>query len=270
MVLAGYSPRTRKVYLGHVRRFLRWAEVPPAELGHEDVKEYLLYQAEERGVSRSTHGQILSSVRLLFKKVFERVDSPVERIPRPKRRRKLPHVLSREEARRIVSAHRNPTHRAIVALLYSSGVRVSELVRLRPTDLDRDRGLIHVRAGKGGKDRVTLLSDRAAEAVDRHRARWEIRSRPQRWLFPSPDPEHHLTDRTVQKIVRAAARRAGIQKRVTPHVLRHSFATHLLESGVDLRYIQQLLGHASSRTTEIYTHVSQRDLSRIRSPLDLG
>lgn len=267
MVLAGMARPTRKVYLGHLRRFLERTDADVADLTADHVRRYLTREVEERGISRSSHSQILSAVRFFFRHVLDGVER-IERIPRPKRTQQLPTVLSRDEVRRVVGVIRHPTHRAMVMLLYASGVRVSELVRLRPEDLDRDRGLLRVKGGKGGKDRYTLLSDRAMEAVDRHLGRWEFEDRTLRWVFPGGRPESHVNPRTVQKVVARAGRRAGLEKRVTPHVLRHSFATHLLESGTDLRFIQQLLGHASSRTTEIYTHVSSRDLARIQNPLD--
>jgi integrase/recombinase XerD len=267
MILAGFSPRTRKVYLGHVRRFLERTGRPVKGLGPADLERYIVEQVEENRVSRSTHGQILSAARFLFRTVLDGFDE-VENLPRPPRHKRLPHVLSLEEARRLVRAPRNPTHRAMTMLLYSSGLRVGELVRLRPGDPDRARGLLHVRSGKGSKDRYTILSPRAVDALDQHLSRWELEGRDLRWLFPGARPGTHVHERTVQKVVARAARQAGIEKRVSPHVLRHSFATHLLEAGTDLRYIQELLGHASSRTTEIYTHVSRHDLARIRSPLD--
>ena len=173
--------------------------------------------------------------------------------------------MSPEEFHRFLAAVQNSKHLAILTLTYSAGLRVSEVVRLRFEDLDRDRGLIHVRRGKGPKDRLTLLSDIALTLVD---AYLEGAS-PGRWLFPGARPGRHLTTRTVQKITAAARKRAGITKRLTPHVLRHSFATHLHERGIDIRMIQELLGHASVRTTEIYTHVSRRHLRSITSPLDL-
>ncbi len=164
----------------------------------------------------------------------------------------------------LLSSLRNLKHRALVMLAYSAGLRVSELVRLRPGDLDRARRLLHVRGGKGRKDRYTLLSPVAAEAVGLYVDAY----RPAGWLFPGTQAGHHLSTRSVQKLLARAARQTGISKRLTPHTLRHSFATHLLEAGTDLRYIQELLGHASSRTTDSYTHVTSRDLARIRSPLD--
>jgi site-specific recombinase XerD len=173
--------------------------------------------------------------------------------------------LSRAQVRRLVNQIRHPKHRAIVLLLYSAGLRVGEVVRLKKEDLDTDRGLLRVRQGKGSKDRYTLLSTRALEAVRIYQAAYPSE---ERWLFPGERRGRHYGSRSVQRIVREAARKAGLGEHVTPHVLRHSFATHLLEAGTDLRYIQELLGHKSSRTTEIYTHVSSTRLAAIRSPLD--
>lgn len=207
----------------------------------------------------------MSALRLLFESVLA-TPLVMKGIPRPRKERRLPTVLSRREVEALIASIRNVHHRALVMLLYSAGLRVSELVRLRPGDLDRDRGLVYVRAGKGRKDRYTLLSDRALEATDRH-----LRMEPRvgTWLFPGGRrADRHLTTRSVQKVVARSAARVPIEKKVTPHTLRHTFATHLLEAGTDIRFIQKLLGHASTRTTEIYTHVSRTSLSRIRSPLD--
>lgn len=263
MTLRRFSPRTRKLYRGHVRRFLERIGGADA-ISPETIRGHLVYLAEIRGVSRSYQNQAISAIRFLCEEVLGE-PRDVRDIPRPRKTKRLPRVLSRTEVERLVAAPRNPKHRAILMLLYSAGLRVSEVVRLKPGDLDEDRRTLLVRQSKGQKDRYTLLSERALEAVRRYRARFPVTG----WLFPGPRPGRHLTERTVQKVVARAARRAGIERRVTPHVLRHSFATHLLEAGTDLRYIQELLGHASSRTTEIYTHVSRKDLARIRSPLDL-
>ena len=214
-------------------------------------------------MSRSYHHQLTSALRLFCSTVLGR---RLEELPlaRPRREHRLPSVLSQEEFRRFLAAVRNPKHVAILAVTYSAGLRVSEVVRLHPEDLDRDRRLIRVRAGKGRKDRYTLLSGAALALVD---AYLEGVS-PGRWLFPGARPRRHITSRSVQKVTAAARRRAGISKPLTPHILRHSFATHLLENGTDVRVIQELLGHSSVRTTEIYTHVSRRHLERVRSPLD--
>jgi integrase/recombinase XerD len=263
LLLAGYSGRTRKNYLGYIRRFGEWSPRPLRQTGAEEVRDYLLYLVRHRRVSRSVRGQALGALRFLTRKVLGR-PSELDLIPMPRRSRQLPAVLSREEVEALIRAARHPTREALVMFLYSAGLRVGELIRLKPEDLESERGLIRVRQAKGRKDRYTLLSDRALGAARRH---WKLQPASP-WLFPGSRPEAHITARTVQKTVRAIARRAGIERKVTPHILRHSFATHLLEAGTDLRYIQMLLGHASTRTTEIYTHVSQRDLGRIRSPLD--
>ncbi|NNF14660.1 MAG: tyrosine-type recombinase/integrase [Gemmatimonadetes bacterium] len=290
--LRGYSPQTQKVYLGHVERFFTWLErhdertgaaenaravIPsdtvegrspkspsdPHQSGDHPAARYLLYLVDEKRVSRSYHNQAVSALRFYFDRV---VGTPAlaEKLPRPKRERRLPQVLSRGEVSRLIDAVAHPKHRALTLLIYSSGLRVSEAVRLRPEDLDAERGLIRVRRGKGGKDRYTLLSDRALDAVRIYRMAFPVG----RWLFPGARPGRHYSVRSIQKVITQAGASAGIEKRVTPHVLRHSFATHLLEAGTDLRFIQELLGHRSSRTTELYTHVSHPQLAAIRNPLD--
>jgi len=266
LLLHGYRPRTRKVYLGHVRRFLEWAGLGLDALPEDPTplaERFLLELIEHRGVSRSYHNQVVSALRFTFEKVLGRPRAALE-LTRPRKESKLPTVLSQSEVARLLAAPRNLKHRALLLLLYSSGLRVSELVRLRPEDVDAERGLLRVRRGKGAKDRYTLLADRAVAAL---RVYWKA-YRPERWLFPGGRPERHLTPRSVQRVVARAAQRARITKHVTPHTLRHSFATHLLEGGTNLRIIQELLGHASSRTTERYTHVATSTFESIRSPLD--
>jgi len=265
LVLDGYSSRTRKVYIGHIRHFLGWWNRPPDEAGAEAVRSYMLHLLEGRDLSRSMQVQATSALRYFHRRVLRRPFRPGE-LPTPRKSQYLPRVLSRDEVERIVTASRNPAHRALIMTLYSGGLRVSEVVRLRWEDLEVSRGLLLVRSGKGRKDRYTLLSRRALAAVERQRARLGDPLPP--WVFPGARPGAHLTTRSAQKIVTSAGVSAGIARRVTPHILRHSFATHLLEQGTDLRHIQELLGHASSRTTEIYTHVSRSELGRIRNPLD--
>lgn len=263
MRLRGYSPRSIKVYVGQVRRFLEWSGGRLGDRPSEDARRYLIHLVDEKGASASYHTQAVSALRLLLEGVLKQPGLAAD-LPRPRRQRSLPDVLSREEVSRFLDQFSNPKHRALVLLLYSSGLRVGEVVRLRAEDLDVSRGLLRVRRGKGAKDRETLLSARALEAVRIYREAF----RPEGWLFPSSKPGRHYGSRTVQRIVHDAACAAGLDKRVSPHVLRHTFATHLLESGTDLRYIQELLGHQSSRTTEIYTHVAATHLAKIRSPLD--
>jgi site-specific recombinase XerD len=229
----------------------------------EHVRAYLLQRAERDDVSTSYHAQAVSALRFFFTHVLFNPDA-VRVIPRPKRDRRLPTVLGKNDARRILDALDSPKHRALLMIMYSAGLRVGEVVRLRIEDLDTERKLIRVRGGKGRKDRYTLLSDRALDAVRVYIADYG----PTTWLFPGERPNRPITSRTAQRIVEIARVRAGIRTHTSAHTLRHSFATHLLEAGTDLRYIQELLGHASAKTTQIYTHVSRRDLVRIQSPLD--
>jgi len=276
LVARGLRPRTRKVYLAHVRSFLRWTDdehpaaspsqptpaAQPARLASR-ARPYLTYLVEERNASRSYHTQAVSALKILFQAVL-RSPELAQAIPRPKREKHLPTVLSKEEIARLIAAARNPKHRLMLMLLYSSGLRVGEVVRLRIDDIDVDRGLVRVRDGKGGKDRHTLLSSKALAVLRAYRDMFGC----QQWVFEGGRDGRHYTVRSVQHVVQQCAVRAGIARAVTPHTLRHSFATHLLEAGTDLRYIQELLGHGSSRTTEIYTHVTAARLAKIRSPLD--
>ena len=266
LTVRGYSPRTRKVYLGHLRRFLTWCgggtpRIPEDPAGRGQA--YILELIKRQRISKSYQNQVVSALRFMCESVLGQPRLAL-RIPRPRKEQRLPAVLSQSEVARILKKARNPKHRALLMLLYCAGLRVSEVVRLTVSDLDMDRGLVRVHRGKGGKDRYTLLARRAVEAVRTYRDAYPT----DRWLFPGSRPERHLTTRSVQRVVKRAAEAAGIEKDVTTHTLRHSFATHLLEGGTNLRVIQGLLGHQSVRTTQIYTHVTQSTLGSVRSPLD--
>jgi len=260
--LKGYSAKTITSYKGHLLRFLAWSDANAAALTAQDVQRYAL-SLLDNGCSHAHVNQYLSAM-----KWFARVKGvlPLSGFPvvRPKRESRLTTVLSASEVARLLQATTNAKHRMLLELSYSSGLRVGEAVRLRVTDIDGDRGLIRVRNGKGRKERYTLLSDtlfaKLTDYIRFHRIT--------EWLFPGGDGSGHLTERTVQKMFETARTRAGILKTCSVHTLRHSFATHLLEAGTDLRYIQEMLGHAHTKTTERYTHVSQRDLRRIANPLD--
>ena len=261
--LMGYSPKTFKVYRGHIERFLCYTGKDVNSLEAGDASEYLLYLLEDQKDSHSYVNQALSAIKFLCVNILKR-DEIVGNLPRPKKEHKLPDVLSQQEVVRILSEARNFKHRALLFLIYSAGLRVGEVVRLSLRDIDSERKLIHVRQGKGRNDRYTVLSDVAWRELSRYIQEY----RPEGWLFHGQKPDMHINERTVQKVFENACISAGISKDVSVHALRHSFATHLLEEGTDLRYIQELLGHKSSKTTEIYTHVSERDIRRIRSPLD--
>jgi integrase/recombinase XerD len=266
LTVRGYSPRTRKVYLGHLRRFFLWCGHGSARLPQDPAAEgqaYILDLIRRQRISRSYQNQVVSALRFLCESVLGEPRIALS-IPRPRKEQPLPAVLSPDEVAAMMRKVRNPKHRALLMLVYSAGLRVGEVVRLRVPDLDMDRGLVRVRRGKGGKDRYTLLAQRAVEAVRIYRDAYPA----DEWLFPGSRPDRHLTPRSVQRIVKNTAEAAGIRKHVTTHTLRHSFATHLLEGGTNLRIIQELLGHQSARTTQIYTHVARSTLESVRSPLD--
>jgi len=263
MALRRYSQRTRRAYHHHICSFLRNIGPLPDPITEQHARDYLLQRIQRDDVSIAYHAQAVSALRFLFRHVLGHPDS-LASVPRPRRDRRLPTVLGRNDARRVIHATNNIKHHALLVLLYSAGLRVGEVVRLRVDDIDPDRQLIHVRAGKGRKDRYTLLSERALLTLRQYVREYG----PSTWLFPGARPNRPLSIRSAQKIVELARTRAGIATPTSAHTLRHSFATHLLEAGTDIRYIQELLGHASPKTTQIYTHVSRRDLIRIRSPLD--
>lgn len=266
LTVRGYTNPTCKVYLGHLRRFLTWCGAGTPQLPDDPAREgeaYILELIRKKKISRSYHNQLVSALRFLCEHVLGQPRLALE-IPRPRKEKHLPAVLSPGEVARMLRKARNPKHRMLLMLLYSAGLRVGEVVRLRPGDLDLERRLVHVRRGKGRKDRYTILAQRAVAALRVYRDAYPT----DRWLFPGDRPGRHLTTRSVQRVVKNAAAAAGIEKNVTAHTLRHSFATHLLEGGTNLRVIQELLGHQSTRTTQIYTHVARSTLESVRSPLD--
>jgi integrase/recombinase XerD len=258
-----YSPKTRKNYLCHIRHFLVWLQGAPVPKESQTLKRYLLFQVEQKNISNATLHNCHSALRFLYREILHYAPV-IELIKRPQSTRRLPVVLSQEEVRKLLGHVVNLKHRMILSLVYGGGLRVGEVVRLKISDIDSQRMLVRVHQGKGRKDRYTLLSKAILEEL---RTYW-IRYQPQSWLFPGARLNRHLSERSAQQVFHRAVQGAGIRKPATMHTLRHSFATHLLESGTDLRYIQELLGHASSKTTEIYTHVSRKDLAHITSPLD--
>lgn len=262
LVSRKYSPKTIKAYIHYNEDLLRFAKKSPADVIDEDIKNYLFYLVDEKESSASTLNIAISALKFYYGEILKK--NFAYEIKRPKKDRKLPAILSRDEIFRLLSSVANVKHRAILMLTYSAGLRVGEVVKLRLEDIDAQRKLIHIKGAKGRKDRYTILSDVELATLRKYLKEYGQ----SKWLFPSQDKERYITTRTVEKIFSNACNAAKISKPVTVHSLQHNFATHLLESGVDLRYIQELLGHYSSKTTEIYTHVSNKDLSRIKSPLD--
>lgn len=208
-----------------------------------------MYLGEKKGAATSTLNQAINALKFYYGTVLKKKFA--YEVKRHRKDKKLPVVLSQDEVAKILTSLDNVKHKALLMLVYSAGLRVGEVVRLKPEDIDDKRMLIHVRGAKGRKDRYTLLSESALKVSREYLNSYK----PALWLFPGPDKERYISIRTAQRIFEMACNRAGVKKEVTIHSLRHSFATHLLENGIDLRYIQELLGHKSSKATEIYTHV---------------
>jgi integrase/recombinase XerD len=258
-----YSPNTIRAYIRSIAEFAKHFGKSPDLLGPEQIREYQLYLIKEKRVSRSSYIQAVCSLRFLYTNTLRR-QVGIDRIPLPRYEEKLPVILSKQEVKALLEAPRNLGHRAILATMYGAGLRVSEAANLKVSDLDRDRKVISIRGGKGHKDRQVMLSDPLREVLAAY-WRWK---RPADWLFPGKKPGCPLTRETVFDTCRKAARRAGIAKPVHPHSLRHAFATHLLEDGVDLLTIQKLMGHKNLKTTARYLHVADTTLHSARSPLE--
>ena len=300
-----FSIRTEETYWMWIRDFILFhGKRHPRELSAPDVQAYLNYLATDRNVAIATQNQALNALVFLYRSVLG-IDLPqIGEIERPTRRRKVPTVLTKEEARKVLAALA-PEYQLIGQLLYGTGMRLLECLRLRVKDIDFGRNLIVIHDGKGEKDRVTMLPDKAKADLQRHLKRVKLiygadltaghcdvylpyalgRKYPNaskewcwQYVFPAPslsiDPRvgkrrrHHLHEMTVQRAMKAAVRMAGIAKPATCHTLRHSFATHLLEAGYDIRTVQDLLGHKDVATTQIYTHVLSKPGVGVRSPLD--
>jgi site-specific recombinase XerD len=263
LVKMRYSEATISNYLTQFKQFLEYLHpVTAEEFTDKHVHEYLLHLVETSKVSLSTQNQAINAIKFYLERV-QQGERKVYYIERPLKDYKLPTVLSEEEVKRIFYVTQNIKHKCILFLLYSGGLRLSELLALEWRDIDAERGVIYIRNGKGKKDRITLLSKIALQYLEYYREHYLTKT----WIFEGPGHQPYSA-RSVHKIVKRAAEEADILKSVSPHTLRHSFATHLLERGTDLRYIQSLLGHESSRTTERYTHVTKKGMERLQSPLD--
>lgn len=258
------SGHTVDVYIRQVARFAKHFGCAPDRLGPEHVRQYQLYLLEN-GTSWSLFNQTVAALRFFYRVTLNQV-WPLERLPYGKRPKGLPCVLSQQEVLQLLMAVKQPVYRMALATAYASGVRVSELVALREEDIDSARMLIHVRQGKGNKERIVPLSQVLLAAL---RDYWRAVRPKGGWLFPGRWAGEPINVHTIQKACLDARRAAGLKKPATVHTMRHSFATHLLEAGTDIRTVQALLGHASLSTTAIYTHVQRRLVTATRSPLDL-
>jgi len=262
--LKGYSPNTLRSYCGAFHQFLRILKAVPANsLSRQHIHAYLLWLLEKKGASETQVHTVVNALKFYFEQVEKRPREFYD-LPRPKKPQKLPPVLSEKEVARLISNTNNLKHRALLMTSYSAGLRVSELVKLKLTNIDSDRMTIHVQSGKGKKDRMVALSETLLEVL---RAYYKV-YKPAVYLFESDCKGVPYSTRSAQEVLRKAKAITGIFKKGSIHLLRHAYATHLLEAGTDVRYIQELLGHKSLSTTMLYTHVAQRDTAIIKSPLD--
>jgi integrase/recombinase XerD len=261
MALSGFTPRTQKTYLGWMRRLIRDVRVAPGEISETQVREYLALLAQ-RGLSPSSINQAISAMAFFFRHVLARpwqLQITYQRAPQ-----RLPAVLSREEVARLLAVVPTLRERAAMEIAYGAGLRLNEVLSLKLTDVDGERMILRVDQGKGRKDRNVMLSPKLLETL---RTYWR-QSRPRVWLFPGHGGKRHLHPTILQRAFKHAKEEARITKPVSFHSLRHTFATHLLESGVNVRTIQALLGHRSLGSTQRYVHVAGDYLRETRSPLD--
>ncbi len=264
MIHKRYSSSTVKSYVDSVRVFLKFHYPKKAdEISNQDmvifVNEYII----KNKLSFAYQNQIINGVKLFYREIVKS-KIEVEKLQRPRREHKLPNVLSKDEVKRIIEAPINLKHRTMLSLIYACGLRRSELLNLKPLDIDSKRMLLIIKNAKGRRDRIAPISPKIVEMLREYYKLY----RPKIWLFEGQNEGERYGERSIQKVLKQAVNKAGIKKPVTLHWLRHSYATHLLENGTDLRYIQELLGHKSSKTTEIYTHVSTKSIQNIKSPFD--
>lgn len=263
--LRGFAQTTQREYLQRARNFVAHYGRSPTELGESEIRAFLLHLVNEKHAGPATHHLYVAALKFLYATTLERPEE-VARIPWPKRPQKLPDVLTGAEVERLLQSIRSLKHRAILMTAYGAGLRISEACSLQTADIDSKRMLIHVREGKRSKDRYVMLGERVLDIL---RTYWKTVRPTGAYLFPGGIPGRPITTSAVQRVLHQVVVRGGFTKHVSAHSLRHGFATHLLELGVDIRTIQRLLGHASIQTTARYTQVSQRHLGRTKSPLDL-
>jgi integrase/recombinase XerD len=262
MLVRNFVEKTRNDYILHVRTFTAFLGRAPDTASPEDLRRFQLHQAET-GVRPPTINSSVSALRFFFTVTLDRADMG-RHLTFVREPRKIPVVMSTEEVARFLEAAPGPKYKAALSAAYGAGLRVSEVVALKVSDIDSTRMLLRIENGKGGKDRHAMLSPQLLELL----RDWYRIARPQIWLFPGQNPVNHLTTRQFSRVVYAAAAAAEIKKRVSPHTLRHSFATHLLEQNIDIRVIQVLLGHAKLDTTALYTRVATNTIRAVMSPLD--
>lgn len=266
MVIRNYATKTTSTYIAVLKKYFSQLEKPIDAVNLDDILKWQYHLVHIEQVSWSHFNQMVCALRFYFQKV-KGVDWPVNHIPFQRIRKKLPAVMNKQEVSLLLShARKNPRHYAIVATLYSTGLRISELVDLKISDIDSKNMLLHVRQGKGGKDRQVQLSTDLLEILRNYYRSCHVK--PKDWLFPGKIDGVCMHTSTIQRYIHRLTKKAGISKNITPHTFRHSFATHLLEDGTDLRTIQALLGHADIHTTEKYMHIAAHHIRTVRNPLD--
>ena len=260
--LRGFSKQTSKMYLFYNSKFIEYIQKTPEEINDDDIKEFLAHKMSDHSLSNASIALIKASLKFYYTDILGK---NLALIKTPKASKKLPVVLSKKEVKELIENTRNPKHRLLIELLYSTGLRLSECINLRYTDLDLNDGLGWVRMGKGSKDRIFIISDMFRKHLLEYKG--NNGSDGKGYIFSVNGRK--MTPRAIQLAIKISAERAGIEKDVHVHTLRHSFATHLLENGVDIRKIQKLLGHSNLQTTQIYTQVSSEEIKKIKSPLDM-
>ena len=260
--LRGFSKQTSKMYLFYNTKFLEFIKKPPEDVEEDDIREFLAYKMSDQSLSNASVALIKASLKFFYK---DMLGKSLSLIKTPKASKKLPVVLSRSEIKNLLGNTRNLKHRLLIELLYSTGLRLSECINLKYSDIDPDDGIGWVRLGKGAKDRIFIISDMFRKDLLEYREKNGGDGKG--YIFSVNGKK--MSPRSIQHAIKTAAMRAGIEKDVHVHTLRHSFATHLLENGVDIRKIQKLLGHSNLQTTQIYTQVSSEEIKKIKSPLDM-
>lgn len=258
-----YSNNTQRIYCNYFKDFILYFKDDDLEkLSIEQINNYILDLIQSKKISISQQNQRINSIKFYYEKILSRNKQYYE-LHRPNKEHKLPKVLSKNEVKKILDSCNNIKHYCILLLIYSAGLRRSELVNLKVVDINSERMIVNIIDAKGKKDRVSLLSENTLKMLRKYYKKYQ----PKEFLFEGAKGGKYSTT-SVAKVLKRAATKAGLNKNVTPHMLRHSFATHLLEQGTDLRFIQELLGHNSSKTTEIYTHVSKKSIAKIKNPVD--
>jgi|APSaa5957512576_1039674.scaffolds.fasta_scaffold07888_3 site-specific recombinase XerD len=263
MQIRNYSPRTIRNYLSSVSRISQHYKITPDRLTRDQIKNYIQARINAGSFSASSVNQLISALKILFVDVLQLKWDDIS-IKRARREKRIPVVFSKEEIERLINVTTNLKHKAILCVTYSAGLRKFELLNLRISDIDSDRMQIHIRSGKGKKARYSLLGNRTVEILRQYYHRYK----PHDYLFPGQIHSKPLSERTVEVVFKQAMKRANITKPGYFHCLRHSFATHLLEQGTNLKIIQQLMGHKTLKTTSIYLHVTNSEIKKVMSPID--